>query len=83
MRLYYLVYGTIDILLKIFFFYCTLLLYKVYTITDEDVVVVAAGKKISFDTTIGRTLIRKEVIQFVINLSSSVGVKGAEQGLLR
>ncbi|XP_045157719.2 rapamycin-insensitive companion of mTOR-like isoform X2 [Mercenaria mercenaria] len=42
----------------------------------------AAGKKISFDTAVGRTLVRKEIIQLVINLSSSVGVKGAEQGLL-
>ncbi|KAL4236760.1 hypothetical protein ACF0H5_005145 [Mactra antiquata] len=42
----------------------------------------SAGKKMSFETAIGRTLVRKEIIRFVINLSSSVGVKGAEQGLL-
>ena len=35
------------------------------------------------DTDAGRAMIRKEVIRLIVNLSSSVGVKSAEQGLLR
>lgn len=37
---------------------------------------------LSETTTLGRTLIRKEVLRLVINLGSSVGVKSTEQGLL-
>lgn len=36
----------------------------------------------SFDSLHGRALIRQEVRKLVTNLSSSVGVKGSEQGLL-
>ena len=43
----------------------------------------ATNKKLSLDNPVGRTLLRKEILRFVINLSSSVGVKGAEQGLLK
>lgn len=35
------------------------------------------------DTAAGRALIRKEIMRLIINLSSSVGTKGTEQGLLR
>ncbi|WAR23308.1 RICTR-like protein [Mya arenaria] len=42
----------------------------------------SSASKMSYDTPMGRTLVRKEMLRFVINLSSSVGVKGAEQGLL-
>ncbi|XP_069128220.1 rapamycin-insensitive companion of mTOR-like isoform X2 [Argopecten irradians] len=39
-------------------------------------------KKMSFDSVHGRALIRQEIRKLVTNLSSSVGVKGSEQGLL-
>ena len=35
------------------------------------------------DTPRGRVLIRKEVLRFVVNMSSAVGMKAQEQGLLR
>ena len=35
------------------------------------------------DSEVGRNLIRKEVMRLIVNLSSSVGVKGTEKGLLR
>ena len=34
------------------------------------------------DTPAGRVLIRKEVLKLVTNLSSSIGTKNAEKGLL-
>ncbi|CAH2296451.1 rapamycin-insensitive companion of mTOR [Pelobates cultripes] len=43
---------------------------------------VLGGKSIPEDTPMCRILLRKEVIRLVINLSSSVGTKGHETGLL-
>ncbi|MBN3318173.1 RICTR protein, partial [Atractosteus spatula] len=43
---------------------------------------VLGGKTISEDTPACRVLLRKEVLRLVINLSSSVGTKGHETGLL-
>nr|XP_006000410.1 PREDICTED: rapamycin-insensitive companion of mTOR [Latimeria chalumnae] len=43
---------------------------------------VLGGKPISEDTPACRVLLRKEVLRLVINLSSSVGTKGQETGLL-
>ncbi|MBN3289821.1 RICTR protein, partial [Polypterus senegalus] len=40
------------------------------------------GKSISEDTPACRVLLRKEVLRLVVNLSSSVGTKGHETGLL-
>ncbi|XP_060081851.1 uncharacterized protein LOC132561136 [Ylistrum balloti] len=42
----------------------------------------SSTKKMSFDSVHGRALIRQEIRKLVTNLSSSVGVKGSEQGLL-
>ncbi|KAL3868472.1 hypothetical protein ACJMK2_041273 [Sinanodonta woodiana] len=42
----------------------------------------SAIKKMSLDHPQGRTLLRKEMLRLVLNLSSSVGVKASEQGLL-
>ena len=35
------------------------------------------------DSEIGRVLIRKEALRFIVNLSSSISIKSSEQGLLR
>ncbi|XP_075186632.1 rapamycin-insensitive companion of mTOR [Anomaloglossus baeobatrachus] len=43
---------------------------------------VLGGKSIPEDTPMCRILLRKEVLRLVINLSSSVGTKGHENGLL-
>ncbi|XP_043925810.1 rapamycin-insensitive companion of mTOR [Protopterus annectens] len=43
---------------------------------------VLGGKSISEDTPACRVLLRKEILRLVINLSSSVGTKGNETGLL-
>lgn len=40
------------------------------------------GKAISEDGPASRVLLRKEVLRLIINLSSSVGTKGHETGLL-
>lgn len=40
-------------------------------------------KSIPDDTPVCRILLRKEVLRLVINLSSSVGTKGHETGLLK
>ncbi len=37
----------------------------------------------SEDSEVGKNLIRKEVMRLIVNLSSSVAVKGTEKGLLR
>ncbi|XP_046330991.2 rapamycin-insensitive companion of mTOR-like isoform X1 [Haliotis rufescens] len=42
----------------------------------------SASKKLSEESPKGRNLIRKEIMRLVINLGSSVGAKGTEQGLL-
>ncbi|XP_075895237.1 rapamycin-insensitive companion of mTOR-like isoform X2 [Nelusetta ayraudi] len=44
--------------------------------------VVLGGKAISEDGPASRVLLRKEVLRLIINLSSSVGTKGHETGLL-
>uniref|UniRef100_A0A0L8FQZ4 Uncharacterized protein n=2 Tax=Octopus bimaculoides TaxID=37653 RepID=A0A0L8FQZ4_OCTBM len=43
----------------------------------------SATKKLTDDSPFGKTQIRKEILKFVVNLSSSVGLKMSEQGLLR
>ncbi|XP_061842148.1 rapamycin-insensitive companion of mTOR-like isoform X3 [Nerophis lumbriciformis] len=50
------------------------------TPTPNDIVIV--GKAISEDGPASRVLLRKEVLRLIINLSSSVGTKGHETGLL-
>uniref|UniRef100_A0A3B4BJD4 Uncharacterized protein n=1 Tax=Periophthalmus magnuspinnatus TaxID=409849 RepID=A0A3B4BJD4_9GOBI len=50
------------------------------TPTPTDIVI---GKAISEDGPASRVLLRKEVLRLIINLSSSVGTKGHETGLLR
>ncbi|XP_072244394.1 rapamycin-insensitive companion of mTOR-like isoform X2 [Leuresthes tenuis] len=50
------------------------------TPTPGDVVI--GGKAISEDGPASRVLLRKEVLRLIINLSSSVGTKGHETGLL-
>ncbi|XP_060927860.1 rapamycin-insensitive companion of mTOR-like isoform X2 [Limanda limanda] len=50
------------------------------TPTPADVVI--GGKGISEDGPASRVLLRKEVLRLIINLSSSVGTKGHETGLL-
>ncbi|KAK7099628.1 rapamycin-insensitive companion of mTOR-like [Littorina saxatilis] len=42
----------------------------------------SASKKLTEDSDEGRRLIRMEVLRLITNLSSSVGLKGSEQGLL-
>ncbi|KAL5015873.1 hypothetical protein ScPMuIL_005462 [Solemya velum] len=42
----------------------------------------SSTKKLNEDSVHGRKMIRREVLRLVINLSSSIGVKGAESGLL-
>ncbi|CAI9743242.1 rapamycin-insensitive companion of mTOR-like [Octopus vulgaris] len=42
----------------------------------------SATKKLTDDSPFGKTQIRKEILKFVVNLSSSVGLKMSEQGLL-
>lgn len=42
----------------------------------------SGGKAISEDGPASRVLLRKEVLRLIINLSSSVGTKGHETGLL-
>ncbi|KAK3609904.1 hypothetical protein CHS0354_036667 [Potamilus streckersoni] len=42
----------------------------------------SAFRKLSLDHPQGRALLRKEMLRLVLNLSSSVGVKASEQGLL-
>lgn len=42
-----------------------------------------ASKKMSEDSDVGRAIIRREIMRFITNLSSSVGTKGSEQGLLQ
>ncbi|KAL8596171.1 hypothetical protein ACOMHN_021211 [Nucella lapillus] len=42
----------------------------------------SASKKLTEDSVEGRRLIRMEILRLIINLSSSVGLKGSEQGLL-
>lgn len=46
------------------------------------VYVYLGGKAISEDGLASRVLLRKEVLRLIINLSSSVGTKGHETGLL-
>ncbi|XP_013398176.1 rapamycin-insensitive companion of mTOR isoform X2 [Lingula anatina] len=41
-----------------------------------------AGPRLSEDSVSGRSMIRQEILKFIINLSSSVGVKASEQNLL-
>ncbi|XP_030647088.1 rapamycin-insensitive companion of mTOR isoform X2 [Chanos chanos] len=43
---------------------------------------ILGGKVICEDTPAGRVLLRKEILRLVVNLSSSVGTKGHETGLL-
>ncbi|XP_053181955.1 rapamycin-insensitive companion of mTOR-like isoform X3 [Scomber japonicus] len=50
------------------------------TLTPGDIVI--GGKSISEDGPASRVLLRKEVLRLIINLSSSVGTKGHETGLL-
>ncbi|XP_029915615.1 rapamycin-insensitive companion of mTOR-like isoform X2 [Myripristis murdjan] len=50
------------------------------TPTPSDIVI--GGKAIPEDTPACRVLLRKEVLRLIINLSSSVGTKGHETGLL-
>ncbi|KAL0979139.1 hypothetical protein UPYG_G00181240 [Umbra pygmaea] len=50
------------------------------TPTPADIML--GGKALSEDGPAGRVLLRKEVLRLVINLSSSVGTKGHETGLL-
>ncbi|XP_061624634.1 rapamycin-insensitive companion of mTOR-like isoform X3 [Phyllopteryx taeniolatus] len=50
------------------------------TPTPSDIVI--GGKAISEDSPAPRVLLRKEVLRLIINLSSSVGTKGHETGLL-
>ncbi|KAM4615987.1 rapamycin-insensitive companion of mTOR-like [Polymixia lowei] len=50
------------------------------TPTPSDIVI--AGKAISDDAPACRVLLRKEVLRLIVNLSSSVGTKGHETGLL-
>ncbi|XP_076586815.1 rapamycin-insensitive companion of mTOR-like isoform X1 [Chaetodon auriga] len=50
------------------------------TPTPGDIVI--GGKAISEDGPASRVLLRKEVLRLIINLSSSVGTKGHETGLL-
>lgn len=50
------------------------------TPTPTDIVI--DGKAIAEDGTASRVLLRKEVLRLIINLSSSVGTKGHETGLL-
>ncbi|XP_034025756.1 rapamycin-insensitive companion of mTOR-like isoform X1 [Thalassophryne amazonica] len=50
------------------------------TPTPTDIVI--GGKAISEDGPASRVLLRKEVLRLIINLSSSVGTKGHETGLL-
>nr|XP_057925788.1 rapamycin-insensitive companion of mTOR-like isoform X4 [Doryrhamphus excisus] len=50
------------------------------TPTPSDIVI--GGKAISEDGPASRVLLRKEVLRLIINLSSSVGTKGHETGLL-
>ncbi|XP_026198980.1 rapamycin-insensitive companion of mTOR isoform X2 [Anabas testudineus] len=50
------------------------------TPTPGDIVI--GGKSISEDGPASRVLLRKEVLRLIINLSSSVGTKGHETGLL-
>lgn len=45
-------------------------------------VIYIGGKAISEDGPASRVLLRKEVLRLIINLSSSVGTKGHETGLL-
>jgi hypothetical protein len=40
-------------------------------------------KKLTEDSPEGRQLVRQEILRLVTMLSSSVGLKGSEQGLLR
>uniref|UniRef100_A0A8C7YKJ5 RPTOR independent companion of MTOR, complex 2 a n=1 Tax=Oryzias sinensis TaxID=183150 RepID=A0A8C7YKJ5_9TELE len=49
---------------------------------DASVEVLWGGKAISEDGPASRVLLRKEVLRLIINLSSSVGTKGHETGLL-
>lgn len=42
----------------------------------------SAMKKLIEDRPVGKTEVRKEILKFVVNLSSSVGMKLSEQGLL-
>ncbi|XP_025081196.1 rapamycin-insensitive companion of mTOR-like [Pomacea canaliculata] len=42
----------------------------------------SASKKLTEDNEEGRRLIRSEVLRLIVNLSSSVGLKASEQGLL-
>ncbi|XP_018100001.1 rapamycin-insensitive companion of mTOR [Xenopus laevis] len=49
---------------------------------DKSTELVLGGKSIPEDTPVCRILLRKEVVRLVINLSSSVGTKGHETGLL-
>ncbi|OCU02585.1 hypothetical protein XELAEV_18008346mg [Xenopus laevis] len=50
--------------------------------SDKSTELVLGGKSIPEDTPVCRILLRKEVLRLVINLSSSVGTKGHETGLL-
>ncbi|KAG8456689.1 hypothetical protein GDO86_002466 [Hymenochirus boettgeri] len=50
--------------------------------SDKSTELVLGGKPIPEDTPVCRILLRKEVLRLVINLSSSVGTKGHETGLL-
>ncbi|XP_013862664.1 rapamycin-insensitive companion of mTOR isoform X2 [Austrofundulus limnaeus] len=50
------------------------------TPTPSDIVI--GGKAISEDGPASRVLLRKEILRLIINLSSSVGTKGHETGLL-
>ncbi|XP_078416580.1 rapamycin-insensitive companion of mTOR isoform X1 [Cetorhinus maximus] len=50
--------------------------------STKSVDIVIGGKPIIDDTPACRVLLRKEVLRLVINLSSSVGTKGHETGLL-
>uniref|UniRef100_UPI00398E897F rapamycin-insensitive companion of mTOR isoform X1 n=2 Tax=Pristiophorus japonicus TaxID=55135 RepID=UPI00398E897F len=50
--------------------------------STKSVDIVIGGKPVMDDTPACRVLLRKEVLRLVINLSSSVGTKGHETGLL-
>nr|KAG5705288.1 hypothetical protein BaRGS_010739 [Batillaria attramentaria] len=50
--------------------------------TGDSSQAVDTTKKLTEDSDEGRRLIRMEVLRLIVNLSSSVGLKGSEQGLL-
>lgn len=56
--------------------------YIVFIVLNTECLCHLGGKAISEDGPASRVLLRKEVLRLIINLSSSVGTKGHETGLL-